>query len=57
MRYLVVGSAVDVIEYWTREPSLGQMPKIMKVVTVAQHSCLHPELNQGWEGFLVTQNT
>jgi hypothetical protein len=57
MRYLVVGSAVDVIEYWTRESSLGQMPKIMKVVTVAQHSCLHPELSQAWEDFLVTQNT
>src|SRR5262249_3094935 len=36
MRYLIVGGAVDVIEYWTRDPSLGQISKIMKVVTVAQ---------------------
>ena len=36
MRYLIVGSTIDVIEYRTGQPPLGQMPKIVKVVTVAQ---------------------
>src|SRR5262249_9319493 len=41
--HLVVGGAVDVIEYWTGQPSPGQTPEIMKVVTVAQmHACSRP---------------
>src|SRR5262245_66430320 len=41
--HLVVGSAVDVIEYWTGQPSPGQTLEIMKVVTVAQmHACSRP---------------
>ena len=44
--HLVVGSTVDVIEYWARQPSFGQTPEIMKVVTVAQlHACSHPNLS------------
>jgi hypothetical protein len=41
--HLVVGSAIDVIEYRSGQPPLGQTPKIVKVVTVAQkHACSHP---------------
>src|SRR5262245_31830530 len=41
--HLVVGGAVDVIEYWTGQPSPGQTPEIMKVVAVAQmHACSPP---------------
>ena len=40
--HLVVRGAVDVIEYWTGQPSLGQPPEIVKVMTVAQtHACSH----------------
>jgi len=47
----VLGGAVDVIEYWTGQPSLSQLPEIMKVVTVAQaHACSHPNRLK-WEGF------
>jgi hypothetical protein len=34
--HLVVGGAIYVVEYWAGQPSLGQTPKIMKVVTIAQ---------------------
>jgi hypothetical protein len=34
--HLVIGGAVDVIEYWSGQPSLGETPEIMKVVTVMQ---------------------
>jgi hypothetical protein len=41
--HLVVGSTVNVIEYWSRQTSFGQTSEIMKVVTVAQlHACSHP---------------
>ena len=41
--HLVLGGAVDVIEYWTGQPSPGQTPEIMKVATVAQmHECSRP---------------
>lgn len=36
VRYLVVSGSVNVVEYWTGQPSLGQTTKIMKIVTVAQ---------------------
>jgi hypothetical protein len=43
----VLGGAVDVIEYWTGQPSLSQLPEIMKVVTVAQARCvLSPQSTQ-----------
>ena len=34
--HLVIGGAVDVIEYWSGQPSLGETPEIMKVVTIVQ---------------------
>src|SRR5580704_15839687 len=43
--HLVVGGAVDVVEYRTGHPSPGETPEIMKVVTVPQmHACLQPQL-------------
>jgi hypothetical protein len=36
MSYLIVGRAVDVIEYWTRQALFSQPSEIMKVVTVSQ---------------------
>jgi hypothetical protein len=43
--HLVVAGAVDVVEYWTGHPSLGQTPEIMKIVTVAQvHACSQSQL-------------
>ena len=40
--HLVIGGAVNVIEYWSEQPSLGQTPEIMKVVTVVQmHARAH----------------
>jgi hypothetical protein len=36
VRHLVIGGAVDVIEYWSGQPSLGETPEIMKVVTIVQ---------------------
>jgi len=39
----VLGGAVDVVEYWAGQPSVGQPTEIMKVVTVAQtHACSGP---------------
>src|SRR5262245_29399139 len=40
--HLVIGGAVDVVEYWSGQPSLGQLPEIMKVVTVAQAHARSP---------------
>ena len=38
----VLGGAVDVIEYWSGQPSLGETPEIMKVVTIVQmHARAH----------------
>jgi hypothetical protein len=34
--HFVIGGAVDVIEYWSGQPSFGEAPEIMKVVTVVQ---------------------
>ena len=49
--HLVISRAVDVIKNWTGQPSLGQPPEIMKVVTVAQaHACPHP-MSKVVEGF------
>src|SRR4029077_772219 len=46
---LIVGGAVDVIEYWTRQPSFRQAAEIMNVVTVAQlHPC-HVPPRSAWE--------
>jgi hypothetical protein len=40
--HLVIGGAVDVIEYWSGQPSLGETPEIMKVVTIVQmHARAH----------------
>ena len=40
--YLVIGGTVDVIEYWSGQPSLGETPEIMKVVTIVQmHARAH----------------
>ena len=36
MSYFIVSGTVDVIEYRSRQPSMGQTPKVMKVVTIAQ---------------------
>jgi hypothetical protein len=36
MSYFIISGTVDVIEYRSRQPSLGQKPKVMKVVTIAQ---------------------
>jgi hypothetical protein len=36
MSYFIVSGTVDVIEYRSRQPSLRQKPKVMKVVTIAQ---------------------
>jgi hypothetical protein len=41
--HLVIGGAVDVIEYWSGQPSLGETPEIMKVVTIVQmHAARSP---------------
>jgi hypothetical protein len=37
--HLVIGGAVDVIEYWSGQPSLGETPEIMKVVTICADAC------------------
>src|SRR5262245_24174107 len=34
--HLIIGGAVDVIEYWSGQPSLGEAQEIMKVVTIVQ---------------------
>jgi hypothetical protein len=40
--YLVVRGTIDIIEYWAGQPSPGQTPEIMKVVTIAQiHASSH----------------
>ena len=47
MSYFIVSGTVDVIEYRSRQPSLGQKPKVMKVVTIAQsHGTARP-IRQG----------
>ena len=48
--HLVIGGAVDVIEYWSGQPSLGETPEIMKVVTVMQTHARTPQSIQVWEG-------
>src|SRR5215469_787987 len=49
VRRLLVRGAVDIIEDRTGQSSLGQTPKIMKVVTIAQiHACsrANPSVDQ-----------
>ena len=41
--HLVIGGAIDVIEYWSGQPSLGETPEIMKVVTVMQMHARTPQ--------------
>ena len=48
--HFVIGGAVDVIEYWSGQPSLGETPEIMKVVTVVQMHARTPQSIQVWEG-------
>src|SRR5437899_9808403 len=46
--HLVVRGAINVIEYWTGQPSLGQTSEIMKVVTVTQmHAGSQPNPSVG----------
>jgi hypothetical protein len=43
----VFGRAVDVIEDWAGQPSLGETSEIMKVVTLAQmHACSDPQIDR-----------
>jgi hypothetical protein len=46
--HLVIGGAVDVIEYWSGQPSPGETPEIMKVVTVMQMHAGTPQSIQVW---------
>ena len=36
MSYFVVSGTIDVIKYRSRQPSLGEKPKVVKVVAIAQ---------------------